>query len=253
MPPRWAARATFYVGLLVVWEAASRSGLCPGDILPGPLPVLEALAAGVRGGLFVEAALVSLYRIALGFGIALVLGVAVGLVLARAPLMDETLGTLVLGLQALPAVCWLPLAFLWFGTSEHAIVFVVVMAALASIALGVDAGVKDTPPLYLRAARNLGATGLALYTQVVLPAAKPAVLQGVKQGWFAAWRALMAAELLYYSLGLGNLLQAGRDLNDAARVIAVMLVIVAVGVAVDRIVFAPAERRIRERWGLAGA
>lgn len=127
------------------------------------------------------------------------------------------------------------------------------MGALFSITLGVDAGVKNTPPVYLRAARNLGASGPALYTQVILPAAKPAVLQGVKQGWSFAWRSLMAAELLYYSLSLGNLLQAGRDLNDAARVMAVMLVIIAVGVTVDRVVFAPAERRVRERWGLADA
>lgn len=250
---RWTARAVFYVALLALWELVSRSGLWPEYLFPGPLEVLRALVAGLQGGLFVHGALVSLYRIVLGFGISLGLGVVLGVLLGRVRLIDDTVGSLVLGLQALPSVCWLPLALLWFGLNERAIVFVVVMGALFSITLGVEAGVKNTPPVYLRAARNLGATGLGVYTQVILPAAKPAVLAGIKQGWSFAWRSLMAAELLYYSLSLGNLLQAGRDLNDAARVMAVMLVIIAVGVTIDRIVFAPAERRVRERWGLAGS
>jgi NitT/TauT family transport system permease protein len=89
-----------------------------------------------------------------------------------------------------------------------------------------------------------------LYTQVVLPAALPAILSGLKQGWTFAWRSLMAGELLFFTLSLGNLLQTGRDLNDAAQVMAVMVVIIGVGVTIDQIVFAPVERRVRERWGL---
>jgi NitT/TauT family transport system permease protein len=126
------------------------------------------------------------------------------------------------------------------------------MGALFSITLGVDTGVKNTPPHYIKAARNLGARGLALYTDVILPAALPTVLSGLKQGWSFAWRSLMAAELLYYTLSLGNLLQTGRDLNDAAQVMAVMLVIIAVGVTADQLVFTPLERRTRARWGLHG-
>ena len=169
----------------------------------------------------------------------------------RLELRRATVGSLALGLQALPSVCWLPLAILWFGLSERAIIFVVVLGALFSITLGVEAGMKNTPPLYLKAARNLGAHGLALYRDVVLPAALPTILAGLKQGWSFAWRSLMAGELLYFTLSLGNLLQTGRDLNDAAQVIAVMLLIVIVGVSIGQIIFAPVERRVRERWGLA--
>jgi NitT/TauT family transport system permease protein len=165
--------------------------------------------------------------------------------------LQDTLGTLVLGLQALPSVCWLPLAILWFGLNERAIIFVVVMGALFSITLGVEAGVRNITPLYLKAASNLGARGLALYTQVIVPAAQPAIVAGLKQGWSVAWRSLMAGERLYYTLSLGNLLQSGRDLNDAAQVMAVMAVIVGVGVAIDRAFFLPVERYTRERWGLA--
>jgi NitT/TauT family transport system permease protein len=159
-------------------------------------------------------------------------------------------GSLVLGLQALPSVCWLPLAILWLGLSEQAIIFVVVMGALFSITLGVDAGVKNTSPIYLKAARNLGSRGLGVYTQVILPSALPAILSGLKQGWSFAWRSLMAGELLYYTLSLGNLLQTGRDLNDAAQVMAVMLLIIILGVSIDSLIFAPIERRVRSRWGL---
>jgi len=248
-----AAYTIFYAGVLGLWETVARSGPWPAHLFPGPLEVLAALVDGLRGGLFVRGALVSLYRIAFAFGVSVILGVGLGLLLGRVRLLDDTLGSLVRGLQVLPSVCWLPLALLWFGLDERAVIFVVAIGALSQITLGVKAGVQDTPPDYLRVARNLGGSGLALYTQVIFPAAKPAVLAGLKQGWVVAWRSLMAAELLFHALGLGSLLQAGRDLNDAARVMAVMLVIIALGVAVERLVFAPAERRLRERWGLADA
>jgi NitT/TauT family transport system permease protein len=161
-------------------------------------------------------------------------------------------GSLILGLQALPSVCWLPLAILWFGLTEQAITFVVVMGALFSITLGVVNGIKNTPPLYVRAARTLGTRGIRLATQVILPAALPSIIEGLKQGWTFAWRSLMAAELIYVSLSLGNLLNNGRDLSDASQVMAVMLIIIAIGVAIDTLIFANIERGIRERRGLQG-
>lgn len=248
----WVRRIVFYLLVLALWEGLARSGIWPDYLFPGPLTVLGALVQGFGKGLFLTGALVSLRRIAIGYGLSLALGLTLGLLIGRIRLLDETLGSLVIGLQALPSVCWLPLAILWIGLNERAIIFVVVMGALFSITLGVESGVKNTPPLYLKAARNLGARGLALYSQVILPAALPAVLSGLKQGWAFAWRSLMAGELLYFTLSLGNLLQTGRDLNDAAEVMAVMIIIIAIGVTVDRLIFAPVERRVRERWGLAG-
>jgi NitT/TauT family transport system permease protein len=246
----WLRRGLFYLLLVLLWEGLARSGIWPEYLFPGPVAVASALAAGIRDGTFLAATAVSLRRLAIGYGISLAIGVPLGLLIGRVRLIDETVGSLVIGMQALPSVCWLPLAILWFGLSERAIIFVVVLGALFSITLGVESGVKNTPPLYLKAARTLGARGLRIYTEVVLPAALPAVLSGLKQGWAFAWRSLMAGELLYFTLSLGNLLQTGRDLNDAAQVMAVMLMIVFVGVVIDRLVFAPAERRVRARWGL---
>ena len=222
--------------------------------MPTPVEVFSDLVNGFsQGGQYLQATLVSLQRLAIGYVISLVIGVALGLLMARSRLFNETVGSLVLGLQSLPSVCWLPLAVLWLGLTEQAIIFVVVMGALFSITLGVDAGVKNTPPIYLKAARNLGARGLALSLQVVMPAALPAILTGLKQGWSFAWRSLMAGELLFFTLSLGNLLETGRDLNDAGQVVAVMFVIVAIGVAINSLIFAPLERRVRERWGLQPA
>src|SRR5713101_119886 len=246
----WLRRLVFYALLLSLWEILARSGIWPSYLFPGPLDVLSSLITGFHQGSFLTATLVSLQRLAIGYGISLVVGMVLGLLIGRIQAVEETVGSLVLGLQALPSVCWLPLAILWLGLSEQAIIFVVVMGALFSITLGVDAGIKNTPSIYLKAARNMGARGVALSLQVVLPAAMPAILNGLKQGWTFAWRSLMAGELLFYTLSLGNLLQTGRDLNDASQVMAVMVVIIAIGVAIDGLIFAPVERRVRTRWGL---
>ncbi len=243
-------RIVFFSALLAVWQALALIGLWPEYILPSPLSVAQTLARGFRNGTFFIGIAVSMERVLIGFGISAAAGMALGLALGRSRALDETLGSLVLGLQTLPSICWLPLALLWFGLSETAILFVVVMGALLSITLATEAGVKNTPPLYLRAARNLGASGWRLYALVILPAALPAIITGMKLGWSFAWRSLMAGELLYVSLGLGQLLNVGRELNDMSQVIAVMLVIIAIGLAVDRLIFAPLESRVRERWGL---
>ena len=247
----WARRIAFYALLLGLWQALASAGIWPDYLFPGPLAVLNALVNGFQNGQFLQASLLSLQRLAFGYGISLVIGVTLGLLIGRIRLLEETLGSMILGLQALPSVCWLPLAILWLGLTDQAIIFVVIMGALFSITLGVDAGVKNTPPIYLKAARNLGARGIALSAQVILPAAMPAILNGLKQGWTFAWRSLMAGELLFYSLSLGNLLQTGRDLNDASQIVAVMLLIIAIGVTIDGLIFVPFERRVRERWGLS--
>jgi NitT/TauT family transport system permease protein len=249
LAPTQVRRATFFALLLVSWELFSRYGPWPDYLMPGPIAVGRAIVSGLRSGLFVQGAAASLLRLLAGYGIALVGGVLLGTLLVRYRALRETVGTLIVGLQALPSVCWLPLAILWFGLNERAIIFVVVMGSLFSIVLGVQDGIANTSPIFVKAARNLGATGVRLYTEVVLPAAFPTILAGLKQGWAFAWRSLMAAELLYFSLSLGNLLQTGRDLNDAAAVMAVMTLIVLIGVSFNQLLFAPLERRVAERWG----
>lgn len=247
----WTRRIVFYLLLAVIWELLARTGLWPSELFPGSLAVFGALAAGFQNGTFVPAILQSLAHIALGYVISLAIGLVLGVLIGRYRLVEETVGSLVLGLQTLPSVCWLPLAILWFGLTDKAIIFVVMMGALFSITLGVDAGIKNTPPVYLKAARNMGAQGFGLAVQVILPAALPYILTGLKQGWSFAWRSLMAAELLLpYVLSIGSQLDTARDLLDTPTLMAVMLIIIIIGLIVDGLIFRPLEQNVRERWGL---
>jgi NitT/TauT family transport system permease protein len=243
----------FLVLLVSTWDAVFRLGLYDGFLMPSPEEVVSAFIQGVRDGSFLTGVAVSMRRILIGYGISLVLGLVLGLAIGRFKLLEDTVGSLVFGLQAIPSICWLPFAILWFGLSETAIVFVVVMGALLSIVIATDDGVKNTPPLLIRAGRTMGMRGVALYWRVVLPSALPAIVSGMKLGWSFAWRSLMAGELLFVSAGLGHLLTVGRDLNDMSLVIAVMILIVLVGLVVDRLVFGTVEQLIRRRWGLAGS
>lgn len=243
-------RAVFFALLVLVWQGLVWANVWPEYVFPSPMGVGRALLRGLQNGSLPIGILASLQRLLAGFAISAVLGMGLGLALGRNRLLNDTLGSLILGLQALPSICWLPLALIWFGLSEIAMIFVVVMGALFSITLATEAGVKNTPPLYFRVAANMGAKGIDLYRLVILPAALPAIITGLKMGWSFAWRSLMAAELLYVSLGLGHLLTMGRELNDMSQVIAVMLVIIALGLIVDRLLFGKLEARVRERAGL---
>jgi NitT/TauT family transport system permease protein len=252
--PQWWAKAlrqiAFYVVLLLVWHKLATSNLWSPGTFAGPLDVWHTLVERCQDGTLIIAITISLRRLAIGYAISLVLGLILGLLIGLNRYLDETLGSLILGLQALPSVCWTPFALLWFGLSEQAMIFVVVMGALFSIALGVDAGIKNTPPIYMQAARNMGTHGLALATQVILPAALPNIIVGLKQGWSFAWRSLMAAELIYVTLSLGGLLEDGRDYVDASLIFAIMLVIIVLGVLINSLLFGPLERVVRLRWGL---
>lgn len=242
--------AAFYLGLVVIWEAVSLAGLWPSYVFPSPAGVAESFASGVADGTFLLGSLASLKRMLLGYGISVAAGISLGLLMGRVKLVHETAGSLALGLQALPSIAWLPLAILWFGLNESAIIFVVLMGSVLSITIATESGVKNIPPIFLKAARNMGARGWRLYRDVVFPAALPSIISGMKQGWSFAWRSLMAGELIFMTLGLGQLLTMGRELNDINRVVAVMLLIMAVGLAVDKLVFERLENRVRRKWGL---
>lgn len=223
----------------------------PPYLFPGPEQVFRALTSNVANLLIPEALWLSMLRLVTGYALSFLIGAVLGLVIGASQLADDTLGSLVLGLQSLPSITWLPLAILWFGLNQQAIIFVVLMGSLFSVAISVRAGVRGVPPLLRRAGLTLGASRWQLYWYVVLPSMVPALVQGLKLGWSFAWRSLMAGELLYVSLGLGHLLNLGRDLNDMAMVVAVMLVIIAVGLVTDRLVFGRLEGWVRERWGYA--
>lgn len=244
-------RVVFFLMLIGVWELLFLCGIWPEYVLPSPVSVGKTLLFGFQNKTFLIGIGISMKRIAIGYGISIGIGVFLGIVIARFRILEDTLGALISGLQTLPTICWLPLALLWFGLNDRAIIFLVIMGAVLSIAIATDSGVKNVPSLYIRAAKTMGAKGWRLYFEVIIPAALPHIIIGMKQGWSFAWRSLMAGELLIVCLGLGHLMMIGRELNDMSQVIAVMIVIIIIGIVVDRLFFVKVEKRIRERWGLS--
>jgi NitT/TauT family transport system permease protein len=189
-------------------------------------------------------------RLAVGLAIAIAGGVVLGIFMARVETVNQTIGSLVLGLQSIPSIAWVPLAILWFGLTDGGIIFVTAIGAIFAVTINTYTGVKNIDPHYVEAARNMGAKGSQLITNVLIPAAFPYMISGFKQGWAFAWRGVIGAELLFSFLGLGFLLNVGRQLNDVSQVIAIMLVIMMIGIAVDGFIFKKLEDKVMSRWGL---
>jgi NitT/TauT family transport system permease protein len=242
------------IGLaLGIWQVVVWLRLRPEYVLPGPLAVLDRLASDLLASELPRAVLITLQRAGLGFALALAIGSLVGLAIVRSALLRSAVASLITGLQTMPSIAWFPLAILLFGLTETAIMFVVVLGAAPSIANGLIYGVDHIPRVLLRAGRVLGARGLAAYRHVILPAALPSFVGGLKQGWAFAWRSLMAGELLVIIAAqpsIGVRLQFARELSDALGLLSTMLVILAVGIVVDLLVFGTLDRAIRRRWGL---
>jgi NitT/TauT family transport system permease protein len=247
------SQIAFYAGIILVWQALAAAKIWPPYVFPTPLGVLESLVTGFKDHTFWIGIAVSMKRMAIGYSISAVLGVILGLLLVVNKFLEETLGRLVVSLQSLPSLCWLPLAILWFGLSENAILFVVVMGSLLSITISTETGLRNVPRIYSMAGRNLGAGRFQLYFHVLLPASLPHLLTGLKQGWAFAWRSLIAGEMIFVTLGLGQLLMMGRDLDDINEVVAVMVLIVAIGFITDALFFRIIERSIQRKWGLLPA
>jgi NitT/TauT family transport system permease protein len=242
----------FFASLLAAWHFLAASGKWSPVLVPSPRDVAAYLGGAAVDGTLWSALLVTARRLAIGYSIGLVVGLPLGFLTARLTTFSDTLGVLALGFQTLPSVCWVPLALLWFGQTEGAMIFVVVMGTLWSILIATDNGIRTIPPIYVRAARTMGSRGLHTLVKVVLPASLPVVVSGMKQGWAFAWRSLMAAEIYVAILtgaGLGRLLDDGRQLSAMPQVVGIILVIVLVGLAADKVLFAPAERFFRRRWG----
>jgi NitT/TauT family transport system permease protein len=248
---RFARHAIFYGVLIAIWMVLAKLKIWPPYVFPTPKGVAESLWAGFADHSFWIAIAVSMKRMLLGYSLSVVLGMVLGLAVASNKFLEETMGGLLVSLQSLPSICWLPLAVLWFGLSEKAILFVVVMGSLLSVTIAMETGRQQMPKIYGMAGRNLGASGFKLFWYVLLPASLPFILSGFKQGWAFAWRSLISGEMIFVSLGLGQLLMMGRDLNDMSQVIAVMMLIIAIGYIVDGLVFKTIERRLQHKWGLA--
>jgi NitT/TauT family transport system permease protein len=264
LPPRRSPAARIWAAVwpkllavaivLIVWQLVVWSGWKPEYVLPGPRAVWDSFVENFSTNM--DAAWTTLQRGFKGFAFALVIGTIVGALVARNRVLRSAIGSLITGLQTMPSVAWFPLAIVLFKLGEGAIFFVVVLGAAPSIANGLISGIDHIQPILLRAGTVLGALRWKLFRHVILPAALPSFVAGLKQGWAFAWRSLLAGELIVLIPGqfsLGQQLDANRQLSDSAGLIAVMIVILIIGILVDALLFGTADRAIRRRYGLVDA
>ncbi|MCE7011607.1 ABC transporter permease [Kibdelosporangium philippinense] len=245
------------VVLVVVWQILWAAAFWPEFKLPAPLAVWDEFVEMVETGRIFEVLWTSIHRAVLGFLAAVVIATPLGLLVAKVSVVRRAIGPLLSGLQSLPSVAWVPAAILWFGLNDGTIYFVVLLGSVPSIANGLVSGIDQIPPILPRVGKTLGAGRLASARHILLPAALPGYIAGLKQGWAFSWRSLMAAELIAQSpdlgFGLGAYLNEGSNFNDMPTVMAAIFLILLVGIGIDLLVFRPIERAVLRARGLTGA
>lgn len=250
LPPLVAAAV-----VLVAWQALITLKIVDDPTkLPSPSDVWAEVQDAWLKGTLLDYIWTSVSRGLLGFLFALVIGTPLGLLVARVKFVRAAIGPILSGLQSLPSVAWVPPAVIWLGLNNSMMYAVILLGAVPSIANGLVSGVDQVPPLFLRAGRTMGATGLRGTWHVVMPAALPGYLAGLKQGWAFSWRSLMAAEIIASSpdlgVGLGQLLENGRNASSMSMVFLAIFLILFVGIAIDLLIFSPVERWVLRSRGL---
>jgi NitT/TauT family transport system permease protein len=241
----------FIAAFLGVWQLVFILGIWPEVSLPSPAMVAEAFVDLVKNLTLIVSIGVTMYRLVIGFTMSIIIGVSVGLAMVKFPGFGKTMSSFAVGLQSFPSVAWVPFAILLIGLNDAGILFVVIMSSVFSVMMSTYGGIRNISPIYIRAARNMGAKGFSLFRYVMIPAATPSLIVGIKQAWSFAWHALIGAEILIAaSVGLGHVLLVGREFQLMDQIIASMITIFAIGLVFDRVLFSKLEERVRERWGL---
>jgi NitT/TauT family transport system permease protein len=243
--------AGFYLLLLVTWQLLFSTQFIPDYLFPSPAQVARRLWELGEDNYLWPSIKATFERMGIGFAIAATAGLIIGLIMGMSRIVNSCLRSLFLGLQTLPTAAWVPVSLLIFGLSDHGIYFVIIMSSAPAMAIATCDGILQIPVIYLRVARTLGTPLYAMPTRVMLPAALPNIVTGLKLGWTLAWHGGVSAELIKSTIGIGFLLQMGRELNDSAQVIGIMVLTILFGVLLDRFFFGLIQKRILRRWGLA--
>lgn len=245
-----ASIALFLAAFGAAWQVIYLSGIFPEQSLPSPIAVARSFADLSSEGSLGLGVAVTMGRLAAGFAIAVAIGGAVGLAMVRFKDFGKTMSSFSVGLQSFPSIAWVPFTILLIGFNDFGIIFVMVVSSVFSVMMSTYSGIRNIPPIYMRAARNMGAGGSTLFRHVMIPAATPTLIIGLRQAWSFAWHALVGAEILISLVGLGHILSVGREFLRMDWIIATMIVIFVIGMVVDRVIFYKLEDRIRSRWGL---
>lgn len=246
------ANTVLFIAVFIgLWQLVYLSGIWPKVSLPSPLMVVDSFYELTLDYTLVISIGMTLYRLLIGFALSIGIGVCVGLAMVRFSGFGKTMSSFAIGLQSFPSVAWVPFAILLIGLNDIGILFVVVMSSVFSVMMSAYSGIRNIPPIYLKAARNMGAKGFSLFRYLMIPAATPALIIGIKQAWSFAWHALVGAEILMAAaVGIGHILLIGREFQLMNQIIASMITIFALGMIFDKVIFAKLEDKVREKWGL---
>jgi len=247
-----AANVALFLAVFVgLWQLVTVLELWPKTLLPSPAQVAISIGELIANNSLVIGIGTTLWRLAAGFAISIAVGGMVGLAMVKFQGFGKTMSSFAVGLLTFPSIAWVPFAILLIGFNNFGILFVVVMASVFSVMISTYSAVRNVPPIYIRASKNMGAHGFSLFRHVMIPAATPSLIMGIRQAWSFAWHALIGAEMLITTLyGLGHVLSIGREFNDMSQIIAVMITIFVIGLLFDRIIFLRLEEKVRSRWGL---
>jgi NitT/TauT family transport system permease protein len=247
----FANTVLFLAVFIGIWQLAYLSGIWPKVSLPSPIMVVESFYELILDNTLLISIGVTLYRLLIGFAASIIIGVCVGLAMVRFTGFGKTMSSFAVGLQSFPSVAWVPFAILLIGLNDIGILFVVIMSSVFSVMMSAYSGIRNIPPIYVKAARNMGAKGFSLFRYMMIPAATPALIIGIKQAWSFAWHALVGAEILMAaSVGIGHILLIGREFQLMDQIIASMITIFALGMIFDKVIFAKLDDKVREKWGL---
>ncbi len=241
----------FLAALTGIWQLIFSLGIFPRVSLPSPAMVAQSFVMLFANATLITSISMTMWRFVISFSTSIILGVGVGLLMVRFRSFGKTMSSFAVGLQSFPSIAWVPFAILLIGLNDFGIFFVVIMSSIFSVMISTYSGISNIPTIYLRAAENMGAKGLSLFRFVMIPAATPSLIVGIRQAWSFAWHALIGAEILIAaSVGLGHILLVGREFQLMDQIIASMIIIFAIGFVFDRLVFNKLENKVRHRWGL---
>lgn len=236
------------------YEALARSGVFPPVLLPTLPTIARTLWSGIADGTMPRHALYTLYRVLAGLGLAVAVGLPLGILMARFRALENFFMPLVSVLMPIPSLAWVPLFILWFGLGNVTTVLVVFYAATFPMLLNAWSGVRSVNPLWVRAAGAMGANGRSLFWKVMVPGASPFIITGVRQAFLRAWIAVVGAEMLAGSdWGLGWVIFDAKEFLNADVMLASLVIIGAIGFVFERFVFGSLERVTVVRWGMVRA
>lgn len=250
----WRGGVLVILLIMLAWESLARSGLFNELFVPTVGQTAAALVTMASTGLLWTSLQGTIFRLLTGFGLAVLLGVPIGLAMGRSKVLSEILQPLVNLLLPIPAIAWIPLFMLWFGLGNSSIIPLIILSAALPIAINTWAGVRFVSGIWLRAATGMGIRGRALFQKVILPASLPLMLSGLRVGMAQGWRAVIAGELIASAQGgLGVVIFNAKQFINTPIILATLVVIGIFSQIFEKLVFGRLEKATVGRWGMLGS